>query len=134
MRNFPAGGVGQVAAHATDDTQAGAKNPLPLPSTTPANSQDPQGPQAGSITGADIGLTGLHPSHYHHPEPTLPIHPAHTGAVAAVIGNAGFGVATGDVSKEEDENLGMVPGPGALPRRSFARKAGQVVGETQEGL
>ena len=28
----------------------------------------------------------------------------------------------------------MVPGPGALPRRSFARKAGQVVGETQEGV
>ena len=110
-------------------------DPLPLPSTTPANSQDPQGPQSGSITGADSGLTGLHPSHYHHPEPTLPIHPAHTGAVAAVMGSAGFGVATGgDVSEEEDESLGMVPGPGALPRRSFARKAGQVVGETQEGV
>ena len=115
--------------------QIPTNNTLPLPSTTPADSQDSQGPQAGSITGADSGLTGLHPSHYHHPEPTLPIHPAHTGAVAAVMGSAGFGVATGgDVSEEEDENLGMVPGPGALPRRSFARKAGQVVGETQEGV
>jgi len=51
------------------------------------------------------------------------------------MGSAGFGVATGgDVSEEEDEVLGMVPGPGALPRRSFARKVGQVVGETQEGV
>ena len=115
--------------------QIPANNPLPLPSTTPTNSQDPQGPRAGSIPGAESGLTGLHPSHYHHPEPTLPIHPAHIGAVAAVMGSAGFGVATGgDVSEEEDENLGMVPGPGALPRRSFARKAGQVVGEAQEGV
>jgi hypothetical protein len=51
------------------------------------------------------------------------------------MGSAGFGVATGgDVSEEEDENLGMVPGPGAPPRRSFARKVGQVVGKTQEGV
>ena len=115
--------------------QIPANNTLPLPSTTHTNSQDPQDLRAGSITGAESGLTGLHPSHYHHPEPTLPIHPAHTGAVAAVMGSAGFGVATGgDVSEEEDESLGMVPGPGALPRRSFARKAGQVVGEAQEGV
>jgi hypothetical protein len=77
----------------------------------------------------------MHPSHYHHPEPTLPIHPAHTGVGAGIMGSAGFGVATGgDVSEEEDESLGMVPGPGAPPRRSFARKVGQFVGETQEGV
>ena len=112
-----------------------ANNSLPLPYTAPTNPQDPQDPQVGSSIGADSGLSGLHPSHYHHPEPTLPIHPAHISVGAAVMGSAGFGVATGgDVSEEEDESLGMVPGPGAPPRRSFARKSGQVVGETQEGV
>ena len=51
------------------------------------------------------------------------------------MGSAGFGVTTGgDVSEEEDEVLGMVPGPSALPRRTFARRVGQVVSETQEGI
>lgn len=104
-------------------------NPLPLPSTPPTNPEDLQ---TSSGTGVPSSLSGLHPSHYHHPEPTLPIHPTHIGAGTGVMGSAGFGVATGgDVSEEEDEVLGMVPGPGAPPRRSFARKAGQV--ETQEG-
>jgi hypothetical protein len=60
----------------------------------------------------------------------------HSLYVHVVVGHTNvqfpnWGVATGgDVSEEEDESLGMVPGPGALPRRSFARKAGHVVGET----
>jgi len=123
----------QHARRATVElAQISANNTLPLLSTSPANSQDPQ---AGSSTCDVSGLSGLHPSHYHHPEPTLPIHPAHTGVGAAVMGSAGFGVTTGgDVSEEEDESLGMVPGATAPPRRSFARKAGQILGKTQEGI
>ena len=122
----------QRARRATiEPTQIPVNNPLPLPSTPTS----PQDPQAGSSTGVVSGLSGLHPSHYHHPEPTLPVHPAHTSAGGGIMGSAGFGVATGgDVSEEEDEMLGMVPGPGAPPRRSFARKVGQVMGETQEGV
>jgi hypothetical protein len=111
--------------------------PTPASPRTSAKTNTNTNTATATATNPMLALSGLHPSHYHHPEPTLPIHPAHTGAgaVAAVMGSAGFGVATGgDVSEEEDEALGMVPGPTALPRSSFARAPGQVRGQTQEGV